>query len=79
MNDADPTSALVAHAAMLYICAASGCPTIVFGNGTCVEHDGDPAVGHRRRDPNTGRQERAGEAVERLSRQPLMTRGQGHG
>lgn len=70
MNDADPTSALVAHVAMLNICAASGCTTIVFGKGTCVEHDGDPEVGLRRRELTAGRLERAGEAVERLSRQP---------
>jgi hypothetical protein len=55
---------------MLYICAAGARRTIVFGDGTCVEHDGDPALGHRGLDPTAGRPEQARKAVERLSRQP---------
>jgi hypothetical protein len=34
------TSVSVARSAMLGICTFSGCTTIVFGRGTCVEHDG---------------------------------------
>jgi len=39
MTGSDPTERLVSGVSMLSICTATGCATIVFGHGTCVEHD----------------------------------------
>jgi len=35
---------------MLRICSSAGCTTIVFGEGTCVEHD-ERGAGRARRRP----------------------------
>ena len=37
--ESDWTSRSVSGVSMLSICAAPGCTTIVFGRGTCLEHD----------------------------------------
>ena len=39
MMGSDQTSRFVSGVSMLSICNAPGCVTIVFGRGTCVEHD----------------------------------------
>ncbi|MSO95701.1 MAG: hypothetical protein EXQ81_07895 [Thermoleophilia bacterium] len=38
MTESDRTRSIIGIS-MLNICTASGCTTIVFGQGTCVEHD----------------------------------------
>ena len=38
MTESDRTRSIIGIS-MLNICTASGCTTIVFGRGTCVEHD----------------------------------------
>jgi hypothetical protein len=39
MRSAERTAVLVSRISMLSICTATECTTIVFGQGTCVEHD----------------------------------------
>lgn len=39
MTGSDQNARLVSGVSMLSICTADGCTTIVFGRGTCVEHD----------------------------------------
>lgn len=48
VTGSDRTSRFVSGVSMLSICTAPGCTTIVFGRGTCVEHD-------RRQPPLTDR------------------------
>jgi hypothetical protein len=37
----------VANFPMLSVCSEPGCRTVVFGSGTCVEHDAVPIVDRR--------------------------------
>jgi len=39
MKGSERTLTMVSRVSMLSICTATGCTTIVFGQGTCVEHD----------------------------------------
>jgi len=68
MRGSERAPVLVTRVSMLSICTVGGCTTIVFGQGTCVEHDerystaaGDPPTGV------TARPEQPGEATRSLS------------
>jgi len=39
MRGAERTVGIASRVPMLSVCTATGCTTIVFGQGTCVEHD----------------------------------------
>jgi len=39
MKGSERTVVVVSRASMLRICTAAECTTIVFGQGTCIEHD----------------------------------------
>ena len=39
MKGSERTVVMVSRVSMLSICTATECTTIVFGQGTCVEHD----------------------------------------
>ena len=39
MKAPERTVVVVSRASMLRICTAAECTTIVFGQGTCIEHD----------------------------------------
>jgi len=47
MKGSERTLTMVSRVSMLSICTATGCTTIVFGQGTCVEHDERCSAGVR--------------------------------
>ncbi len=89
MEDLHRASTVVLRSPMLRLCSSVGCTVIVFGGGTCVEHDtvridrllrdalaglADPAADEVETAGSSGRRTRRGETAGLAAFSPIETR-----